>query len=174
LANAFHHLVAAEGPAKLGNAAGCAVDVKQQLGVLVEIAAPGGDLGEKFGETVLDGHWQTPLPAKVDLPPENGKPRRPLGPGRGSGKPECDLQPVADVARFRHIVAKSTYPRLVAAKGPRNMGKRAKERSSHMATKPKEPQQGGATQPSPQQQGQQSSGSTQQAGQPIFRDWASI
>jgi hypothetical protein len=95
-------------------------------------------------------------------------------PGAGSGKPECDQGPVADVAHFRHIVAKSTFARLVAAKELLNMGRRAKERSSQMATKSSQPQQGGSTQQSQQQQGQQSAGSTQQAGQPIFKDWASI
>jgi hypothetical protein len=54
------------------------------------------------------------------------------------------------------------------------MGKRAKERSSQMATHPSQPQQGGTPSQSQQQQGQQAGGSTQQAGQPIFRDWASI
>jgi hypothetical protein len=52
----FHHLVAAERPAEIGHAGGGAVDVEQKLGVLVEIAAPGGDFGQQFGETVLDGH----------------------------------------------------------------------------------------------------------------------
>jgi hypothetical protein len=38
-----------------------AVDVEQQFGMFVEIAPPGGDFGQQFGEAVLDGHGRSPL-----------------------------------------------------------------------------------------------------------------
>ena len=43
-------------PQAVGDQAGGAVGVEQDLGMLVEVAAPGGDLGLHLGEAVLGGH----------------------------------------------------------------------------------------------------------------------
>ena len=55
-ADALDDLVDAEGAQQLGDALGGAVDVVAQLGVFVEVAAPGGDLGVKVGNSVDDRH----------------------------------------------------------------------------------------------------------------------
>ncbi|EKD60278.1 MAG: hypothetical protein ACD_54C00840G0001, partial [uncultured bacterium] len=60
-ANALGHFIAAETPAEFSHLGGGAMHVKQQLGVLVEILPPSGDLGQHLGETVLDGHDGSPL-----------------------------------------------------------------------------------------------------------------
>ena len=55
-ADAGHDLVAAECLELVGDDAGGAVHVEEELGVLVEIAAPAGDLVGKVGDAVDDGH----------------------------------------------------------------------------------------------------------------------
>jgi hypothetical protein len=74
-ADAFDDLIDTEGAQQLGDALGGAVDVVAQLGVFVEIAAPGGDLGVKVGNTVDHRHAGT-LPAGcAGRQPATGCPR---------------------------------------------------------------------------------------------------
>ncbi len=60
-ADAFHHLVAAEAAAEVGHLGGRPMHLEQEFGVFVEVAAPGGDFGQKLGEAVLGGHGGSPL-----------------------------------------------------------------------------------------------------------------
>ena len=53
-ADARHHLVAAERPQLVGDDPGGAVDVVEELRVLVDVAAPGGDLVGHVGDAVDD------------------------------------------------------------------------------------------------------------------------
>ena len=55
-ADAGDDLVAAERPELVGDDAGGAVHVVEQFGILVEVAAPGGDLVREVGDAVDDGH----------------------------------------------------------------------------------------------------------------------
>ena len=56
LSDARGHLVAAEGAELLGDEGGGAVRVVEDLGVLVEVAPPCCDFGQKLGEAVSDRH----------------------------------------------------------------------------------------------------------------------
>ena len=55
-ADARRHLIDAEAPEQLGDFAGGAVHVVLQLGVPVEVAPPGNDLGMELRDAVEDGH----------------------------------------------------------------------------------------------------------------------
>ena len=55
-AKAGHHLVAAERLELVGDDPRRAVNVEEQLGMLVEIAAPGGDVIDEVGDAVDDWH----------------------------------------------------------------------------------------------------------------------
>ena len=55
-ADPCHHLVTAKIAQFFGDKGRSAVGFKQNLGVFVQVASPGGDFGQKFGEAVLDGH----------------------------------------------------------------------------------------------------------------------
>jgi hypothetical protein len=56
-----HHLVAAECLELLGDRSRGAVDVIEQLGMGMNIAPPGGDLGMKVGNTIDDRHLMAPM-----------------------------------------------------------------------------------------------------------------
>jgi len=56
-ANAFDHLIAAKVAQQGRDLARRAVHIKQQFGVFMEIATPGGDFGQQLGKSVLHGHW---------------------------------------------------------------------------------------------------------------------
>ena len=51
-----HDLVAAELPQPLGDEGRGAVHVVQQLGMGMEVAAPGHDVGLQIGDAIDDGH----------------------------------------------------------------------------------------------------------------------
>lgn len=54
--DAFHYFVAAELPQLVGHELRCALGVIHRLGMLMDVAAPFGDLGVQFGDAVLYGH----------------------------------------------------------------------------------------------------------------------
>ncbi len=56
-----HHLVAAERLELLGDRGGGAVDVVEQLGMGMDVAPPGGDLGMEVGNTIDDRHLTAPM-----------------------------------------------------------------------------------------------------------------
>ncbi len=70
-ADARHDLVAAEGFELLGDDAGGTVNVVEQLRVLVQIAAPGGDFVVHPGDAVHDGHGVGSLYGGNFLPEPN-------------------------------------------------------------------------------------------------------
>ena len=56
-----HHLVAAEPFELLGDRRGGAVDVVEQLGMGMDVAPPGSDLGMEVGNTIDDRHLTAPM-----------------------------------------------------------------------------------------------------------------
>jgi hypothetical protein len=147
--------------------------------MFVEITAPGGDLGQKLGETVLDGHgsllWLQGWTRKMQT-------ARPVARMRNAGHvvrnsaplgPDLWLSPHNAVILLKNVLI-PTCCRPKAARYDGKVTRRASGRSSQMATKPSQPQQGGTGGQGQQQQGEQPGSLPQQAGQPIFRDWAAI
>ena len=94
-------LVDAEGAQQLGDALGGAVDVVAQLGVFVEVAAPGGDLGVKVGNTVDDRHAGT-LPAGcAGRQPATGCPSASRF---GMGGPQSEPPPMKILVAVKRVV----------------------------------------------------------------------
>ena len=56
-----HHLVAAERLELLGDRRGGAVHIVEQLGMGMDVAPPGGDLGMEVGNTIDDRHLTAPM-----------------------------------------------------------------------------------------------------------------
>ena len=102
-ANAFHHLVTANGTAELGHLGGGAVHIEQQLGVFVEIVTDRGQLGQHLGKAVLGRHGGTPLADSFGQSHARCKPRLPGDLTKASGEtpPRLQRQPCPD--RAEHI-----------------------------------------------------------------------
>ena len=58
-ANAGHHLVTAKRAQLFGHHCRCAMGVEQYFRMRVQVAPPGGNLGQHFGKAVLDRHVMT-------------------------------------------------------------------------------------------------------------------